>query len=42
MGLDSLFHKTSIITQKKKKRTVHSEDAFDDTAFKPGVETVKF
>ncbi len=25
-----------------KKRTVHSRDAFEDTAFKPGFEIVKF
>ncbi len=42
MGIDSLFQKTTIIAQKKKKRTVQPRDAFEDTAFKPWFEIVKF
>jgi hypothetical protein len=40
LGLDSPFQKTPIITLKK--RTVQPRDAFEDTAFKPGFEFVKF
>jgi hypothetical protein len=40
IGLDSLFQKTPIITSKK--LTVQPRDAFEDTAFKPGFEIVKF
>jgi hypothetical protein len=40
MGPDSLFQKTLIIFSKKP--TVQPRDAFDDTAFKPGFEIVKF
>ncbi len=40
MGVDSLFQKTPIITLKK--RTVQPRDAFVETAFKPGLEIVKF
>jgi hypothetical protein len=42
IGLDSLFQKTPIIIPKKKKRTVQPGDAYEDTAFKPGFENVKF
>jgi hypothetical protein len=38
--LGSLFQKTQIITPEK--RTVQPVDAFEDTAFKPGFEIVKF
>ncbi len=41
MNLDSLFDKTPINTTKK-KLTVQPGDAFEDTAFKPGFEFVKF
>jgi hypothetical protein len=40
IGLDSLLQKTLIIAPKE--RTVQPEDAFEDTAFKPGFEIVKF
>jgi hypothetical protein len=40
IGLVSLLQKTPIITPKK--RTVQPGDAFEDTAFKPGFEIVKF
>jgi hypothetical protein len=40
IGLESLFQKTPIITTIK--RTVQPGDAFEDTAFKPGFEIVKF
>jgi hypothetical protein len=40
IGLDSTFQKTPIITPKK--LTVQPVDAFEDTAFKPGFEIVKF
>jgi hypothetical protein len=40
IGLDALFHNIPIITPKK--RTVQPGDAFEDTAFKPGFEIVKF
>ncbi len=40
IGLDSFFQKTTIITQEK--QPVQSGDAFEDTAFKPGFEIVKF
>jgi hypothetical protein len=36
MGFDSHFQKTPIITPEK--RAVQPEDAFEDTAFKPGFE----
>ncbi len=39
--LDSLVQITPIITLKK-KRTVQPGDAFEDTAFKPSCEIVKF
>jgi hypothetical protein len=38
--LDSLFQKTPIIALKK--RNVQPEDAFEDTAFNPLFEIVKF
>jgi hypothetical protein len=41
IGLNYRFQETPIITCKK-KRTVHSGDKFEDTAFKPGIEIVKF
>ncbi len=40
IGLDSLFQKTPITTLKK--RTAQPGDAFEDTAFDPGFEIVKF
>jgi hypothetical protein len=40
MSLDSFFQKTPIINPKN--RTVQPGDAFEDTAFKPGFEIVKF
>jgi hypothetical protein len=40
IGLDSLFQKTPIITPKK--GTVQPGDAFEDTAFQPWFEIVKF
>jgi hypothetical protein len=40
IGLESLFQKISIIALKK--RTIQSEDAFEDTDFKPGFEIVLF
>jgi hypothetical protein len=40
MDLDSLLQKTPIITLKK--RTVQPRDAFEDTAFRPRFEIVKF
>jgi hypothetical protein len=40
IGLDSLFQTILIITPKK--RTVQPGDAYEDTAFKPEFEIVKF
>jgi hypothetical protein len=40
MGLGHLFQKTPIINPRK--RTVRPRDAFEDTAFKPVFEIVKF
>jgi hypothetical protein len=40
IGLDSLFQKTPTITPTK--RTVQPGDAFEDTAFEPRFEIVKF
>jgi hypothetical protein len=40
IGFDYLFQKTPIIAPEK--RTVQPGDAFEDTAFKPGFEIVKF
>ncbi len=44
MGLDSLYQKNQIITpkRKKKKATVQPGNAFEDPAFKPVLEIVKF
>ncbi len=39
MSLDSFFQKTPIISHKK--WTVQPGDAFEDTAFKPGIEIAK-
>jgi hypothetical protein len=41
IGLDSLFQKKSR-SSPPKKRTVQPGDAFEDTAFNPGFEIVKF
>jgi hypothetical protein len=40
IDLDSLFQKIPIIIPKK--RAVQPGDAFEDTAFNPGFEIVKF
>ncbi len=40
MSLASLFHEMLIITNKK--RNFQPGDAFEDTAFEPGFEIVKF
>jgi hypothetical protein len=44
MGLDCLFKKILIIAHKNKnkKQTIQPGEAFEDTAFKPWFEIVKF
>jgi hypothetical protein len=39
-----MFHKTPVIFphSSKKRQTVQSEDAIEDTAYKPGFENFKF
>jgi hypothetical protein len=42
IGLGSLFQKPPSITAEKKKRTFQPGYAYEDIAFKPGLEIVKF